>query len=77
MSISEDNVVKFLVDIPEKIFTLHIKSSNILLYSTEGDGKCEFRALCQASKRAVIPLHLRETTPITDMDYDIPDKRKE
>ena len=72
---SEDQAVTYLLDIEEKIFQLHIKSTNILYSSTIGDGSCGFRALRQADKRAAIPSHLRATTPIKDLDYNVPNQR--
>ena len=65
----------YLLDIEENIFQLHIKSTNILYSSAIGDGSCGFRALWQADKRAAIPSHLRATTPIKDLDYNVPSQR--
>ena len=61
--------MKNLLDIPEKIFKLHIKSSDIWPKCTNGDGLCAFRALRQASKRAIIPVQFRDTKPIRDVYY--------
>ena len=66
---SEEKAATYLLDIPESIFKLHIKSMDILYSSTIGDGSCGFRLLRQASKRAVIPVHLRANTPIRDVNY--------
>ena len=49
------------------IFKLHIKLTNILSSSTIGDGSCGFRAPHLASKRAAIPIHLRDNMPIRDV----------
>ena len=54
---------------PRKKLWLHIKSTDILYGSTNGDGSCGFRALRQASKRAGIQIHPRANTPIKDVDY--------
>ena len=64
-AITEGEAVTYLLDIPEKVFKLHIKSTDILFSSTIGDGSCGFRALRQASKRAAIPDNRRGNMPIT------------
>ena len=53
-AISEEEAATYLLNIPEKIFKLHIKSTDKLSNSTVGDGSCGFRILLQASKRAAI-----------------------
>ena len=63
-AITEEKAVTYLLAIPENIFQLHIKSSDILYSSTIGDGSNGFRALRQASVVARVPAHLREATPI-------------
>ena len=73
----EEEAVTYLLGIPEKIFTLHIKSTNILSSSTIGDGTCDFRALRQVTKRAAIPIHLRDNVPIKDVNYDESKERED
>ena len=53
----EEEAVTYLLDIPEKIFKLHIKSCS-----------CGFRAFCQAPMRAAIPVHRRDNMMIRDVD---------
>ena len=59
-AISEEKAVTYLLEIPEKILKLHIKSTDILSRSTIADGSCGFRALRRASKGAAIPVHRRD-----------------
>ena len=59
LNISKEEAVQYLLDIPEKIVTLHVKSTDILYNCTKGDDTCGFRELRQASERVVTPFHLR------------------
>ena len=60
-AMSEEETARYFLDIPEKILKLHKKSTDVL---------CGFRALRQAPKRAVIPVHLRDKKPIGDVKYN-------
>ena len=68
-TVTEEEAVTYLLDISERIFTLHIKSMTILSSSILGDDTCGFRALHQATKRAATPLHLRDNVPMKDVNY--------
>ena len=65
----EEEAGIYLLDIPHKTFQLHIKATNILSSSTNGDGSFGFRALRQASKRATIPDNFKDNMQIRDVDY--------
>ena len=68
-AITEKEAVSYLLALDGKILQLHIKSTNILYSSTIGNESCWFRALRQASIRAVVPIYLRSLTPIADVIY--------
>ena len=59
-TITEEKAVTYLLAIPENIFQLHIKSTNILYSNTNGDGSCGFRALRHASIRAGVQIQRKQ-----------------
>ena len=65
-----EEAVKYLLDKSERIFKLHLKSTDILYNCTTGNGSCCFRAFCQAAKRAVFAIYLRDNTPVVDVNYN-------